>query len=74
MENKFIIRIFHGEINEICYLKTKSGLSTKLIQDAFEFNSLQQASLVISKLNLVDDGHTDCDILLKNEVGIWQRV
>lgn len=74
MENKFIIRIFHGEINEICYLKTKSGITTKFIQDAIEFDSLQQVKLILNKLNLEDDGHISCDILLKNEVGLWQRV
>lgn len=70
---KFIIRVFYGETNEICYLKTKNGFTTRFLKDAIEFDSLQQAELILNKINLEDNGHTYCDILIYCGGSFWQK-
>ena len=69
---RFIIRVFNNETRDIHYIKTKGGIGTKFKNDAFEFDSIQTAKLILSKLNLYA-GNIRCDILLKYGEDLWKK-
>lgn len=72
---KFILRLRIGEneltSGEILYVKSKAGITTRFLKDAYKFNSEIEAILIANKLK---NEYIEFDILLKYGDDLWQKL